>query len=97
MLNPQDHANLLTFRLNDGIEPAATFGLHESVARLRPGSLAPASSSPEVLRPDLIFATANGRLGMVGELGTSATRTLDDLQRNMNKYHKGPGGLDWRA
>lgn len=73
------------------------FGLHEDIARLRPGSLVPLSAAPDVLRPDLLFATANGRLGIIGELGRSATRTLDDLQRNMNKYNKGPGNLDWRA
>jgi DNA damage-binding protein 1 len=65
------------------------------VARFRPGAFA--STAPEVLRPDLVFATAAGRLGIIGELGASATRTLDDLQRNMNKTQIGPGGVTWRA
>jgi len=53
--------------------------------------------APDVLRPDLLFATANGRLGIVGELGASATRTLDDLQRNMGAHALGPGGLSWKS
>jgi len=33
----QGYSNLLTFRLKEQIESAATFGLHEDVARFRPG------------------------------------------------------------
>lgn len=46
--------------------------------------------------PDLIFATSEGRLGILGELAPSAARLLDDLQRNMDKYVKGPGGISWK-
>lgn len=90
-----ENANLLTYRVGEDLVPAASFGLREDVARLRSGALV--ASNPDELRPDLLFATSNGRLGMIGELGKSATRTLGDLQRNMNKYKKGPGNLDWRA
>lgn len=89
------NANLLTYRVGEDLTPAASFGLHEDVARFRPGALA--ATHPDELRPDLLFATANGRLGVVGELGASATRTLSDLQRNMAKYKRGPGNVDWRA
>lgn len=85
---------MLTFRLKDEIEQAATFGLHEEIARLRPGALA--NTAPDMLRPDLVFATSNGRLGIIGELGAGATRTLDDLQRNLNRIQKGPGDLTWK-
>jgi DNA damage-binding protein 1 len=49
------------------------------------------------LRPDILFATPDGRLGIIGELTPEATVTLDGLQRNMDKYHKGPGGVNWRT
>ncbi|KAL1411075.1 hypothetical protein Q8F55_002024 [Vanrija albida] len=91
------HSNLLTLRLNEEIERGAHFGLHEDVARLRIGSLAPPTTSADVLRPELLFATTSGRLGIIGELGTSAARTLGDLQRNMDKHFKGPGGVDWKT
>ena len=35
----QGYSNLLTFRLKENIESAATFGLHEEIARFRPGKL----------------------------------------------------------
>lgn len=90
------YSNLLTFRLRDTIETAASFGLHEDVVRFRKGSLAPPASAPDVIAPDLLFATTDGRLGIIGELTPAATRTLDDLQRNMDKYYKGPGGVSWK-
>lgn len=90
-----EHANILTYRVGEELVPAASFGMHEDVARFRSGALV--ATYPDELRPDLLFATSNGRLGIIGELGKSATRTLSDLQRNMNKYMKGPGNLDWRA
>jgi DNA damage-binding protein 1 len=34
---------------------------------------------------------------MIGELKVGATKTLDDLQRNMDKYYKGPGGIGWKS
>ncbi|GMK54981.1 hypothetical protein CspeluHIS016_0200370 [Cutaneotrichosporon spelunceum] len=88
------NANLLTYRVGESLTPAASFGLHEDVARFRTGALA--ATHPDELQADLLFATADGRLGMVGELGTSATRTLSDLQRNMAKYKRGPGNVEWR-
>lgn len=93
----QGYSNLLTFRLKESIETAASFGLHEDVVRLRQGSLAPPTSALEVINPDLLFATTDGRLGIIGELTTGAAKTLDDLQRNMNKYYKGPGGIAWET
>ncbi|WVW86882.1 hypothetical protein I302_108937 [Kwoniella bestiolae CBS 10118] len=90
------YSNILTFRLKEGIEPAATFGLHEEIARFVPGSLAPPTSSSDVLVPNQLFATSTGRLGIIGELTPAATKTLDDLQRNMDKYWKGPGGVQWK-
>lgn len=91
-----EHSNILTYRVEgEGLTPAASFGLHEDMTQLRSGALV--ATHPDELRPDLLFATTNGRLGIIGELGLSATRTLQDLQRNMNKYRKGPGNLDWRA
>ena len=69
-----------------------------SVTRLTwPGSFAPPSSAPEVINPELLFATADGRLGIIGELTPGAAKTMDDLQRNMDKYHKGPGGITWKT
>ncbi|KAK4684331.1 hypothetical protein P7C73_g5851, partial [Tremellales sp. Uapishka_1] len=110
------HSNLLTFRLKGELETAASFGLHEDVARFRHGaqnqldygqtlltrsarvgSFVPASSASEVITPELLFATMDGRLGVIGELTTGATKTLDDLQRNLDKYLKGPGGIGWKS
>ncbi|WWC95424.1 hypothetical protein V866_002287 [Kwoniella sp. B9012] len=90
------YSNILTFRLKEGIETAASFGLHEEIARFVPGSLAPPTSSSDILIPNQLFATSTGRLGMIGELTPSATKTLDDLQRNLDKYWKGPGGVQWK-
>ncbi|ORX37687.1 CPSF A subunit region-domain-containing protein [Kockovaella imperatae] len=91
------HSNLLTFRLDESLESAASFGLHEDVVRFRQGSLVPPSSAPETMTPDLLFATADGRIGIIGELTTAASQTMNDLQRNMARYHKGPGGMDWKT
>ncbi|ORY34709.1 CPSF A subunit region-domain-containing protein [Naematelia encephala] len=91
------YTNLITLRLKEEIETAAHFGLHEDVARFRPGSLVPPSSAGEVIIPELIFATTDGRLGVIGELSPTAASTLDDLQRNMDKFYKGPGGISWKA
>jgi DNA damage-binding protein 1 len=33
---------------------------------------------------------------MIGELSLPSAKILDDLQRNMDKYQKGPGGVSWR-
>jgi len=33
---------------------------------------------------------------MIGELSLPSAKILDDLQRNMDKYNKGPGGVSWR-
>lgn len=93
----QGFSNVLTFRLKDRIESAATFGLHEEVIRFQHGSFAPPTSASEIINPDLVFATYDGRLGMIGELSDTAAKVLDDLQRNMDKYHKGPGGVTWRT
>ncbi|OCF61827.1 hypothetical protein L486_01489 [Kwoniella mangroviensis CBS 10435] len=90
------YANILTFRLKEGIETAASFGIHEEIARFVPGSLAPPTSSSDVLIPSQLFSTSTGRLGIIGELTPSATKTLDDLQRNLDKYRKGPGGVQWK-
>jgi len=83
--------------LNENIETAASFGLHEPISQFRQGSLVPQSSAPDVMRPELLFGTVDGRLGVIGELTGGATATLNDLQRNMDKYHLGPGGVDWRT
>lgn len=95
-LTQQGSANILTFRLRDRVESAATFGLHEQVVKFSHGSFAPPASAPEVIAPDLIYATTDGRLGMIGELSLPSAKILDDLQRNMDKYQKGPGGVSWR-
>ncbi|KAE8541647.1 hypothetical protein D1P53_001817 [Cryptococcus gattii VGV] len=89
------HSNLLTYRLNQKLERAATFGLHEEVTRFQNGSLVPTTTAPEIIIPDVLFATREGRLGVIGELGTMSSRTLDDLQRNMGKIWKGPGEVGW--
>lgn len=49
------------------------------------------------MNPELLFATTDGRLGILGELTKGATKTLSDLQRNMDKYHQGPGGVEWKS
>ncbi|OCF33570.1 hypothetical protein I316_04642 [Kwoniella heveanensis BCC8398] len=93
------HSNILTFRLKEGIESAATFGLREEVTRFAPGSLAPPSSAAEAIKPDLLFASRIGRIGVVGELTPSAAKVLDDLQRNLdrNSSYRGPGGIGWKS
>ena len=92
----QGSSNLLTLKLGDPIESAASFGLHEEISRFRQGSLVPPASAKDVMTPELLFATLDGRIGIVGELTEPARQTLDDLQRNMAKYYKGPGGIEWK-
>lgn len=41
MLTYQGHSNLLTLRLGGNIESAASFGLHEDIARFRKGKCLP--------------------------------------------------------
>jgi DNA damage-binding protein 1 len=97
-LTAQGYSNILTLRLKkESIESGATFGLHEDITTFRQGSLVPPSSAPDIMRPELLFATTEGRLGIMGELTDGATRILGDLQRNMDKYHIGPGGVEWRT
>ncbi|WVF68077.1 hypothetical protein IAT40_002840 [Kwoniella sp. CBS 6097] len=93
------HSNILTFRLKEGIETAASFGMREEVTRFVPGSLAPPSSTAEAIKPDLLFASRTGRIGVIGELTPSAAKTLDDLQRNLDRSstYKGPGGVGWKS
>ncbi|WRT69742.1 uncharacterized protein IL334_006733 [Kwoniella shivajii] len=91
------YSSILTFRLKEGIESAAVFGLHEEITRFVPGSLAPPTSASEVIIPDQLFATSIGRIGIIGELTSSAAKTLDDLQRNLDKSWKGPGGIGWKG
>ena len=64
--------------------------------KFAPGAFAPPASAPDIITPDLIYATTDGRLGMIGELSLPSAKILDDLQRNMDKYNKGPGGVSWR-
>ncbi|ODN74495.1 hypothetical protein L202_06876 [Cryptococcus amylolentus CBS 6039] len=90
------HANIMTYRLSSALEKAATFGLHEEVSKFQSGSLVPSSSAPEVMTPDVLYTTRDGRLGVIGQLTDSAARTLDDLQRNMEREWKGPGEVGWR-
>lgn len=87
----------MTFRLREQIEAGATFGLHEEITAFRQGSFAPPTSAADIIAPDLLYATIDGRLGMIGELSPPAAKILDDLQRNMDKYQKGPGGVSWRT
>lgn len=61
----------------------------------RIGSLVPTTTAPEIIIPDVLFATREGRLGVIGELGIMSSRTLDDLQRNMSKMWRGPGEVGW--
>ena len=49
------------------------------------------------MTPDLLFASDDGRIGIIGELTAGAAQTTNDLQRNMAKYHKGPGSADWKT
>lgn len=85
----------MTFRLSPTLEAHAPFALKESVVRFIQGSLAPQSSAPDVLKPDLLFATQDGRLGVIGELGKEAGRMMDEVQRNLARAIKGPGGIGW--
>lgn len=66
------------------------------MTEIQPGSLAPVSAEGDIIRSDLLCTMVNGRLGVIGELGKSSIRTLDDLQRNMNTLYKGPGGVEWK-
>ncbi|WVQ78968.1 hypothetical protein IAT38_001060 [Cryptococcus sp. DSM 104549] len=89
------HSNLTTFRLQEGLERAATFGLHEEITRFQSGSLVPPSSARDVISPDLLFASREGRLGVIGQLTPFAARTLGELQRNLCKAWNGPGDVGW--
>ena len=88
----------MTLRLGEQVENAARFGLHEHLTRFRPGSVAPpAAIDSAVAKPDILFSTAAGRIGIISELGQASTRILDDLQRNLELRVKGPGDLDYSA
>jgi len=77
------------------LEPHASFALKEQFAKLIPGSLVPPTSAPNILTPELLFATQDGRLGVIGELGGEAGKMLDEVQRNLGRAIRGPGGIGW--
>ena len=93
----QGYSGLLTFQVNKTIDRAASFGLHEDVSAFERGSIVPPDSAADLIKPSIIFATEQGRIGIVGQLTSGATKTLSDLQRNMAAYHEGPGGVQWRT
>lgn len=92
----QGYSNILTFRMQDRIVPAATFGLHENIIHFDHGSFAPPTSAAETIVPNVLFATTDGRLGMIGELTDPAAKILTDLQRNLGKTYSAPGAELWQ-
>jgi hypothetical protein len=60
------------------------------------GTFAPSYANRESVRPELLFATTSGALGVILDLGDVESKILSDLQRNMDEVCSGPG-ITWKA
>ncbi|KAI8386817.1 mono-functional DNA-alkylating methyl methanesulfonate N-term-domain-containing protein [Blakeslea trispora] len=84
------------------LETVSVWHLGDSVRRFRYGSLSmnhgDLDKNPEA--PTLIFATANGSIGLIADLSAERFKLLDQMQYNMSHTIKSIGGLshmDWRS
>lgn len=46
-------------------------------------------------KPEVVFATSSGTLGVIAEIGAQESQLLSELQLNMDGLVKGPL-IDWR-
>jgi len=53
------------------------------------GSLLPGQENP-ALRPEVVFATSSGRLGVIADLSEPEAKILRELQLNMENLVTGP-------
>lgn len=77
------------------LENAAAFALHETVTRFKRGALVPQATDSAIAKPELIFATSSGRIGIIADIGENESSILNELQRNMDSMVHGPK-MDWR-
>lgn len=58
--------------------------------------LVPDAVDPAIARPEVIFATSSGRVGIIADLyDPKVSNTLNELQRNLDSVVTGPA-MDWR-
>ncbi|BGP20195.1 hypothetical protein JCM10213_005951 [Rhodosporidiobolus nylandii] len=84
------------------LSAAGAWHLGEMVTRFRPGSFgqllgSDSSSSSISIKPQLVFATSAGSVGVIVELDSETSKVLSDLERNLRKVDglgKGVGGLE---
>ncbi|OBZ90829.1 DNA damage-binding protein 1, partial [Choanephora cucurbitarum] len=84
------------------LETVSVWHLGDFVRRFRYGSLSMNHGDPDKNpeAPTLIFATANGSIGLIADLSAERFKLLDQMQYNMSRTIKSIGNLshiDWRS
>ncbi|GAA5973926.1 hypothetical protein JCM21900_005000 [Sporobolomyces salmonicolor] len=83
------------------LHPAGAFHLGELVSRFRHGvfgqQYGDRSTGPNAARPEWVYATSAGSIGVMAELDPAASRLLSGLERNLRGVVPGVGGLTQEA
>ncbi|KIJ27182.1 hypothetical protein M422DRAFT_271673 [Sphaerobolus stellatus SS14] len=93
--------NLLVYNVNTAdkrLEEAGNYYLGDSVNKFIPGALT--GSSEEAVRPEQMFITSMGRIGVISEFDERLSLPLTALQRNLENVVHSIGGIKhsrWRA
>ncbi|KDQ09897.1 hypothetical protein BOTBODRAFT_147991 [Botryobasidium botryosum FD-172 SS1] len=106
MLDDQDaivaeaEGNIFTYKVSGGaLEREGSYSLGELVNKFCQGKVSQVPPNSRV-RPNLLFFTSSGRIATVSDLDSDLSLLLSNLQRNMEKVIKGPGGIEhatWRS
>ena len=83
------------------LKPASHFHLGQTVNRFRRGSLSSnAFDDMSPAKPEIIYCTVNGGIGILATLDTSTYLVLDELQSSLRDFVQGVGSLshaEWRT
>ena len=76
--------------------PYGSFHLGQLVNRIRPGSIMMHKSDEEaVAKPELLYCTVSGSIGMVASLSKDVYDLLHHIQNNLEHHVKASGKLSW--
>ncbi|KAF8526426.1 CPSF A subunit region-domain-containing protein [Gautieria morchelliformis] len=95
--------NLFVYTTNateNRLEQVGNYYLGDCVNKFLPGSLTSQPESNEAVRPEQMFMTSNGRIGVISGLSDQVSLHMTALQRNLGYAISGPGDMKhakWRA